>query len=194
MASRSACAIAYAAIAVLVTAATAAGQVKAELPPNITPPWQNGIQAINRDNYWNAIACGKQGGQRPLCVFYDAVICPNADFTIAMFTPYKMVAYEVWRTVRQGQPAPQPSYGEAQRTRITVKLTPKKGANPVTGLAIKRGGQTLKPVSQSIDEGVGNFIFDFATFAPTDAITMDMIGKTHTVSCSIDKPALAAMR
>src|SRR5581483_10941737 len=90
--------------------------ITAELPPAIAPPWSAGIQPINRDSYWNAIACGKQGGQRPLCVFYDAVLCANDDYTLAMFTPYKLVAYEVWRAVRQKQEPPTPSYAEAQRT------------------------------------------------------------------------------
>lgn len=176
-------------------AASVAAQVTAQLPAGITPAWTAGIQAINQTNYWNAVACGKQGGQRPLCVFYDAVLCPNDDYTIAMFTPYKMVAYEVWRAVRAKQEPPTPSYSEAQRTRITVKLTPKPGAsNPATGLVIKRGGQTIKPPTQSLEAGGGSFIFDFAAFAPTEAITMEMIGKTRTVSCTIDRTVLSAMR
>jgi hypothetical protein len=173
----------------------ASAQVTAQLPAGITPAWTGGIQAINQTNYWNAVSCGKQGGQRPLCVFYDAVLCANDDFTIAMFTPYKMVAYEVWRAVNQKQEAPTPSYAEAQRTRISVKLTPKPAAkNPVTGLTIKRGDQAVKPVSQSIEAGVGTFIFDFAPFAPTSDISFEMAGKTRTVSCAIDKTVLSAMR
>lgn len=176
-------------------AAPASAQVKAELPGGITPPWSSGIQAINRDNYWNAVACGKQGGQRPLCVFYDAELCPNDDYTIAMFTPYKMVAYEVWRAVRAKQEPPTPSYAEAQRTRITVKLTPKPAAkNPATGLVIKRGAQTIKPPTQSLEAGGGSFIFDVDAFAPTGEMTMEMIGRARTVSCVFDRAVLAAMR
>ncbi len=131
---------------------SASAQVTAKLPPNITPPWSGGIQAINRDNYWNAIACGKQGGQRPLCVFYDAELCPNDDFELSMFTPYKLVAYEVWRAVRARQEPPTPSYSEAQRTRITVKLVPKPAAkNPLTALVLKRGASSLnRPRSRSM--------------------------------------------
>ena len=184
-----------AAFAAFAAVAPASAQVKAELPAGITPPWTSGIQAINQTNYWNAVACGKQGGQRPLCVFYDAVLCPNDDFTLAMFTPYKMVAYEVWRAVNAHQAAPTPSYAEAQRTRISVKLTPKPAAkNPVAGLTIRRGEQTVKPVSQSLDAGVGTFIFDFAAFAPTGDIAFEMAGKARTVSCAIDKSVLSAMR
>ena len=169
--------------------------LKAQLPPNMTPAWSKGIQAINQENYWNAVACGKRGGQRPLCVFYDAEICKNPDFELAMFTPYKMVAYEVWRAVRAKQEAPTPSYAEAQRTRITVKLTPMPGAkNALTGLQIKRGAATIKPVSQSVDAGVGNFIFDFPAFAPTGGIVLDMVGRARTVSCEIDRDTLARMR
>jgi hypothetical protein len=169
--------------------------IKGSLPPAIAPAWNKGIQAINQENYWNAVNCGKQGGARPLCVFYDADVCRNDDYEMAMFTPYKMVAYEVWRAVRAKQEAPTPSYSEAQRTRITVKLTPKAGAkNALTGVAIRRGAHVLKPVSQSLDAGVGNFIFDFAAFAPTTDITIDMIGRTRTVSCAVDRATLAMFR
>jgi len=173
---------------------TAQEPIKASLP-SITPAWTKGIQAINQENYWNAVSCGKQGGQRPLCVFYEAELCKNPDFEIAMFTPYKMVAYEVWRAVRAKQEAPTPSYAEAQRTRITVKLTPKPAAkNALTGFQIKRDGKTVLPVSKSLDAGVGNFIFDFAPFAPTADITFEMIGKARTVSCAIDTATLSQMR
>jgi hypothetical protein len=93
-------------IGFLCLASSVRAQIKAQLPASpIMPVWDKGIQPISRDSYWNAIECGKQGGQRPLCVFYDADLCKNDDFTLAFFTPYKMVAYEVWRTVRHGQPA-----------------------------------------------------------------------------------------
>jgi hypothetical protein len=184
-----------AALSVWLGAASMSAQVKAQLPGAITPPWTSGIQPINRDSYWNAVACGKQGGQRPLCVFYDAVLCPNDDYTLAMFTPYKMVAYEVWRAVNQKLEAPTPSYAEAQRTRISVKLTPKAAAkNPVTGLTIKRGEQVVKPASQSIDAGVGTFIFDFPAFAPTADLSLEMAGKARTVSCAINQSVLSALR
>ena len=53
-------------------------------------------------------------------MFYDTGLCKNDDFALALYTPYKSVAYEVWRVVRQKQPAPQPNYVQAQQTRITV--------------------------------------------------------------------------
>ena len=176
-------------------AAQAQDAIVATLPPTITPAWNKGIQAINQENYWNAVACGKQGGQRPLCLFYEAELCKNADFDLAMFTPYKKVAYEVWQAVRAKQPPPTPSYPEAQRTRITVKLTPKPAAkNPVAGMQIKRDDKILKPVSQFIDAGAGNYTYDFAAFAATADITLEMIGKTRTVTCTIPQTVLAEMR
>lgn len=184
------------ALSLVVAALTAQSvEITGQLPATITPPWSKGIQAINQENYWNAVNCGKQGGQRPLCVFYDADVCKNDDYEMAMFTPYKMVAYEVWRAVRAKQEPPTPSYSEAQRTRITVKLTPKPAAkNPLTGIALKRGTQTVAPVSKSLDGGIGNFIFDFAAFAPTSDLTIEMVGKTRTVSCHVDQSVLALFR
>ena len=179
----------------LAPGASAQAPIKATLPATITTPRTKCLQAINQENYWNAVACGKQGGQRPLCVFYDAEVCKNPDFELAMFTPYKMVAYEVWRAVRAKQAPPTPSYGEAQRTRITVKLTPKPGANnALNGFHIKRGGKTQTPLSQSLDSGVGNFIFDFPAFAPTSGITMEMIGKARTQSCAVEPSVLGRFR
>ena len=45
---------------------------------------------------------------------------------------------------------------------------------------VKRGAQTLEPISRSLDAGVGNFIFDFPAFAATSAISIEMIGKART--------------
>jgi hypothetical protein len=174
----------------------AAAQIKAQLPKGpMTPAWDKGIQPISRESYWNAVECGKQGGQRPLCVFYDADLCKNEDFTLALFTPYKQVAYEVWQAVRAKQEPPTPSYGDAQRTRITVGVTPAAGSkNPITALTIKRGARIVNPATQSLDGSGGRFIFDFPAFAPTSAITIEMAGKTRTISCTVDPTILAKFR
>ena len=170
--------------------------VKATLPKGpMTPAWDKGIQPISRDSYWHAVGCGKQGGQRPLCVFYDADLCKNEDYTLALYTPYKQVAYEVWQAVRAKEEPPTPNYGDAQRTRITLGVTPAAGAkNPLTAVTIKRGGQVVKPATQSLDGGGGRFIFDFPAFAPTAAITLELTGKTRTISCTIDQTVLAKFR
>jgi hypothetical protein len=171
-------------------------QIKAQLPKApMTPAWDKGIQPISRESYWNAVACGKQAGDRPSCVFYDADLCKNDDFTLALFTPYKMVAYEVWRATRQHQEAPPPSYGEAQRTRITLGVTPVKDSrNPITAVAIKRGEHVVKPATQSLDGGGGKFIFDFSAFAPTEDITIELVGRARTHSCEVEKPVLTLFR
>src|SRR5262249_11471258 len=124
----------------LLTGSTAYGQVKA-LPKPASPPWDKGIQPISRDSYYSAIACGKQGGANPTCVFWDTGLCKNDDFTLTMYTPYKQVAYEVWQAVKNKQEAPTPSYADAQRTRITVGVTAAAAAkNPIAGVTIKRAG------------------------------------------------------
>lgn len=182
-------------VVLLVPRLAAQTTITGALPPTITPAWNKGIQPINQENYWNAVNCGKQGGQRPPCVFYDADVCKNDDFDMAMFTPYKQVAYQVWDAVRKKQEPPTPSYSEAGRTRITVKLTAKSAAkNPLKGIALKRGAQTIAPVSKSLDAGVGNYIFDFPAFAPTSNLSIEMIGTARTVSCQIDQSVLALFR
>ena len=46
-------------------------QIKATTRPGATPAWAKGIVAINPESYYNAMACGKQGGDDPPCVFWD---------------------------------------------------------------------------------------------------------------------------
>jgi hypothetical protein len=161
----------------------------------MTPAWDKGIQPISRESYYNAIECGKKGGQRPACVFYDADLCKNGDYTLAMYTPYKQVAYEVWLAASRKQEPPTPSFADAQRTRITVGVTPVGAAkNPLTALVIKRGDKVVKPATQSLDAGGARFIFDFAAFAPTEDITIEMTGRGRTISCVIDKTILTTFR
>lgn len=179
-----------------VQAAPIRAQIKAQLPSApIAPPWDKGILPISRDSYWNAIACGKQGGARPACVFYDADICKNDDFVLAMYTPYKAVAYEVWQAVHNKQPAPTPSYGEAQRTRVTIGITPAKGSkNAITGVVVKRDGKTIEPAAKALDASSGTFTFDFAAFAPTSDITIEFAGRLHTQTCLVEQQVLTMFR
>ena len=171
-------------------------QMKAQLPPGpMTPPWDKGIQPISRDSYWNAVECGKQKGARPACVFYDADLCKNDDFTLAMYTPYKSVAYEVWRVIKNGQPAPTPSYGEAQRTRVTIGVTLAPGSkNTTSGVVIKRGGKTIEPIARALEATGGKFTFDFAAFAPTADIMIEVAGKTRTRTCTVEESVLKMFR
>jgi hypothetical protein len=112
-----------------------------------------------------------------------------------MFTPYKMVAYEVWQAVRQKQEPPMPSYAEAQRTRITVGVTPAAGSkNPITGIAIKRGGTTIKPIAQSLETGGGKFTFDFPAFAPTADIVFEFAGRARSATCRVPQAVLTLFR
>jgi hypothetical protein len=182
-------------LSLALVARPAPAQVKGQLPATMRPPWTKGIQPISRESYWHAIECGKQPGARPACVFYDAELCANDEFTLAMYTPYKQVAYTVWQAVSRKQPAPTPSYGEAQRARVIVGVRPRRAAqNPVTGLTITRGKTVIEPSSRSLDEGAGTFYFDFAPFAPTASITLTMAGKAKSVTCTIDRGTLARMR
>jgi len=94
-------------------------QIKAQAPKGpVTPPWDKGIQAISRDSFYNAIACGKQGGANPPCVFWDTGLCKNPDFTLAIYTPYKQVAYEVWQAVQKKQEPPAHPIWAGQHQRL----------------------------------------------------------------------------
>ena len=194
--SRRAAVLVVLAAAVALMPASAGAQIRAQLPKGpMTPAWDKGIQPISRESYWNAVACGKQGGQRPLCVFYDADLCKNDDFVLALFTPYKLVAYETWQATRKHQEPLATSYGDAQKTRITLGVTPVKGSkNAITGVSIKRGGLVVKPATQSLEAPGGRFIFDFAAFSPTTDVTIELAGSQKTHSCFVAKGVLALFR
>jgi hypothetical protein len=169
--------------------------LKATARPGATPPWSKGIQPISPESYYHAIECGKQGGQDPPCVFWDTGLCKNSDFAIAMYTPYKAVAYEVWAAVSQKKAAPTPSYPQAQQTRVTVGVTPVRGStNTFSDLILKRGTRTVAAVARSVNAGDSRFTFDFPAFAPTGSVTLDLVGKTRTVSCVIDASVLTQFR
>ncbi len=168
--------------------------VKAQLPA-AEPPWDKGIVPIGPESYYHAIECGKQEGKAPACVFWDTGLCKNDDYTLAMYTPYKMVAYEVWRVVQNGQAPPQPNYQEAQRTRVTIGVTPVRGANnPIADVVVKRGAREIQPSSRSMEGAGGRFTFDPSAFAATGGLTINLVGKTRTISCVVDQPVLARFR
>ena len=120
-------------VLVALASAVAFAQIKGVARSAPTPAWTKGIVPISQESYWNAVECGKQGGQDPPCVFWDTGLCKNDDFTLALFTPYKAVAYEVWNAVRQKQSVPTPSYQAAQQTRITIGVTPVRGSTNIFG-------------------------------------------------------------
>jgi hypothetical protein len=187
----------FAAIAVALSVragAQAPAPIKATVPAS-KPAWTKGIQPLNRDSYYHAIECGKQGAAQPSCVFYDADLCKNDDFVLSFYSPYKQVAYEVWGAVSRKRPAPTPSYQAAQQTRVVIGITPVRGAkNQIADLRVKRGGKTIEADTRTIDGTSGNFIFGFPPFAPTASITLEMVGKARTLSCILDRAALSRLR
>jgi hypothetical protein len=152
---------------VLLAPAWSSAQITAAARPGATPPWDKGMIPINAESYYHAIECGKQGGDDPPCVFWDTGVCRNDDFTLAFYSGYKQVAYAVWTAARAKKPAPQPSYQAAQRTRVTIGVTPAAGGkNPFTDLVLKRGGKTVPPVDRSVGDRSGRFTFDYSAWAP----------------------------
>ena len=170
-------------------------QITAVARPGATPPWTKGLRPVNAESYYHAIECGKQGGEDPACVFWDTGICKNEDFALAFYSGYKQVAYEVWATVRAKKPAPQPSYQAAQRTRVTIGVTPVRGSkNAFTDLVLRRGGKVVPTVDRSVSGGTGRFTYDYPAWAPTAPVRLDLIGKTRTISCVIPPAVLRQFR
>jgi hypothetical protein len=194
---RTAIAISASVIAVLsgFLSAMATAQITAQVRPAPAPPWDKGILPISADSYYNAIECGKQGGDNPACVFWDTDLCKNDDFALTWYTAYKQVAYEVWTAVQRKRPVPQPSYGAAQRTRVTIAITPAKATkNVLTDFLVKRGGKPVMAMERSIAAGGGRFTFDYPAFAPSAAVALEMVGKERTLTCVVQPAVLRQLR
>lgn len=176
------------------TGASAAA-IRAQARPNPTPAWGKGIQPISPESYYNAIECGKQSVADPPCVFWDNDICKNDDFTLAWYTPYKQVAYEVWAAVSRKRPAPQPNYQAASRANVTIGVTPVKGAkNVLKEVVLKRASKPAIIVDRSLSNGGGRYTFQTAAFAPTAEVVLEMVGSERTISCTFSPAVLRQMR
>jgi hypothetical protein len=66
--------------------------------------------------------------------------------------------------------------------------------NPLKALRLKRGGRVVAPVSQTLDAGGGTFTFDFAAWAPTSTVVLELAGGAKTVTCTIGPSVLARLR
>jgi hypothetical protein len=170
-------------------------QITAAARPGATPAWDKGMIPVNAESYYQAIECGKQGGEDPPCVFWDTGLCKNDDFILTFYSGYKQVAHEVWTAVRKKQPAPQPSYQSAQRTRVIVGVAPVAGSkNAFTDLVLTRNGKAVANFGRSVSGGSGQFTFDYPAWAPTASVTLEMVGKSKTVSCVIPAEVLRQFR
>jgi hypothetical protein len=187
--------MALAAVLLATSAVFAQIKITARARPAPSPAWSKGLQPVNAESYYNAIECGKQGGDNPACVFWDTDLCKNDDVTLTWYSGYKQVAYEVWTAVRRKQPAPQPKFQAAQRTRVTIAIAPEKGAtNALSDFAVLRGGKRLMPVERALSGGGGRFVFDYPAFAPTGSVTLEMTGKARTVTCVLSAAVLRQLR
>lgn len=168
---------------VTVLPANPSAQITATTRPDATPPWHQGILPISSESYYHAIDC----------VFWDTGLCENDDFELSAYTAYKQVAYEVWRVIRSGRPAPQPDFYAAQSTRVTIGVTPIQGSgNVLTDLTLKRNGTSVNPVDRNVRDG--RFTFDYPAWAPTAAVTLEITGDARTISCTIDPGVLQQFR
>jgi hypothetical protein len=184
-------------VALLVSGAAAmhAQSITARVRPAASPPWTKGIKPVDAESYYNAIECGKLGGDDPACVFWDTGLCANSDFTLTWYTGYKQVAYEVWTAVRRKQPPPQPNFQAAQRQRVTIAVAPAKGsANPLKELVVTRGGKPATAFERSLSAGGGRFTFDYPAFAPTADVTLQMVGQQKTITCVLPQAVLRQLR
>ena len=170
-----------------------AAQITAAARPDATPTWYQGILPISSESYYHAIECGKQGGDDPPCVFWDTGLCKNDDFELSAYTAYKQIAYQVWQAVRSGRPAPQPDFYAAQNTRVTIGVSAVQGSgNALTDLTLTREGTSVNPVDRNVRDG--RFTFDYPAWAPTTAVTLDIVGDAGSISCTIEPGVLQQFR
>ena len=57
--------------------------------------------------------------------------------------------------------------------------------NAFTDLVLKRNGKAVANFGRSVSGGSGQFTFDYPAWTPTSPVTLELVGKTKTVSCVI---------
>ena len=112
-----------------------------------------------------------------------------------MYTPYKQVAYEVWAAVSQKKEPPTPelpaSAADTGGARGEIRAPVAEPGDVTRGEA---RGKVATPMSKTLDGGGANYVYDFDVFAPTAGITIEFVGKSSTVTCSVSPTVLARMR
>ena len=78
---------------------------------------------------------------------------------------------------------------------MTIAIKPARGSkNPLTNLVLKRGARTMTPVDRSVSAEGGRFTFDYPAFAPPADVTLDLVGRSTTISCRIPQAVLTTFR
>ncbi len=59
---------------------------------------------------------------------------------------------------------------------------------------LKRVGKVVAPVDRSVSDGTGRFTYDYAAWAPTTSVRLEMVGKARTIACVIPPAVLKQFR
>jgi hypothetical protein len=134
----------------------------------------------------------------------------NPPFQFTVVSPYSAALVAAAEARRKFEETPKIDVGTANDALVAIAVQPGKNittADAIESVAIKRAGQTIRAVRQSVrpvtvrtvagltrDLSEGRFVFDFATFAPTEEIEIVLVGKTRNFSWTISTEELAAMR
>jgi len=78
---------------------------------------------------------------------------------------------------------------------LTIGVTPVRGSkNVFSELVLKRGGKVVAAAAKANEPGGGKFTYDYAPFAPTAPLTIEIVGKAKTIACTVPPDVLASFR
>ena len=66
--------------------------------------------------------------------------------------------------------------------------------NAFSDLILKRDGKAVAAAARSPVDGGMRITYDYPAWAATADITLDIVGKSKTISCAIEKAVLTQMR
>jgi hypothetical protein len=66
--------------------------------------------------------------------------------------------------------------------------------NAFSDLILKRAGKAVAAAARSPVDGGMRITYDYPAWAATADITLDIVGKSKTISCAIEKAVLTQMR
>jgi hypothetical protein len=168
-----------------------------------------GIQRLTLGTREEAIRCGESGAA---CAIAPYRLCPSGTSgkTAWLATPFSRVASYVYEMMQRGERIRPMTPGAANGWGVGIYVSPQQdynNADAIQSVFIRREGQIFEPLTATIAPvpligpggaekrlSKGFFAFPMEVFAPTAAITIVLVGSTHTTSCPLDERGLATLR
>ena len=175
--------------------AQAPAPIQAAVRRRATPPGTRVSSLVSRESYYHAIECGKSGEAQSPCVFYDAGLCTNKSLRWRCTRPISRWHTKCgWRRAASASRRCPVTRPPGRRGWCWVSRPSASTKNPLTRVAIKRGGRTIPP--RGVDPGRrrGHVHLRLSRLRALGRHHAGIDGQVRTRSCVLSPAVLARFR